>query len=61
MKLQQPATVTDGELVEHRLSANARTDGGSLIDLQDVRKVYQTPGSNPVVALDDVTLLVVGG
>lgn len=32
-----------------------------LIDLQDVRKVYQIAGASPVVALDDVTLHVEKG
>lgn len=52
MTLQQPAT---------RQGATARTDGGTLIDLVDVRKVYPIAGGRSVVALDDVTLHVDAG
>lgn len=41
--------------------ANAGIDGGRLIDLVDVRKVYDIPGASPVVALEDVTLNVKAG
>lgn len=52
--LQQPVWIsTQG--------ASARTDGGTLINLVDVTKIYEIPGASPVVALEDVTLSVPKG
>ena len=53
--------LVDAAATSNTRGATARTDGGPLIELVDVRKVYDISGATSVVALDNVTLSIPAG